>query len=226
MAFKYENIVPWGRNFDEYVRMFGLQPEDLSKRIIGCGDGPASFNAVANQMGGHVTSVDPIYVLTKAEIEKRIEATYQTVISQTEQNQEKFRWDQIRSVEELGQIRMEAMRVFLTSYDAGKARNVYIPGTLPVLPFQDDTFELALCSHFLFLYSDHLSSIFHLEAIQEMLRIAQEVRIFPLLDVNAQRSSHLDGVLAEFQDKAIEIRKVNYEFQIGGNEVLIIKRHR
>ncbi|MCX6046645.1 MAG: SAM-dependent methyltransferase [Chloroflexi bacterium] len=223
MAFKYENVVPWGRNFDEYRRMFDLQPADLSKRIIGCGDGPASFNTIANQRGGHVTSVDPIYVLTKAEIEKRIEETYQTVISQTEQNQEKFRWDQIRSVAELGQIRMEAMRVFLASYDAGKANNVYIPGTLPVLPFQDDTFELALCSHFLFLYSDHLSSIFHVEAIQEMLRIAQEVRIFPLLDVNAQRSIHLDSVLTAFQDKSLEIRKVDYEFQIGGNEVLIVK---
>ncbi len=71
MAFKYENVVPWGRNFDEYMRMFDLQPEDLRKRIIGCGDGPASFNAVANQKGGHVTSVDPIYVFTKAEIEKK-----------------------------------------------------------------------------------------------------------------------------------------------------------
>ena len=223
MAFKYENVVPWGRNFDEYVRMFDLQPADLGKKIIGCGDGPASFNAVANQNGGHVISVDPIYVLTKAEIEKRIEETYQTVISQTERNQEKFRWDQIRSVEALGQIRMEAMQVFLASYEAGKADQVYIPGTLPVLPFEDAAFELALCSHFLFLYSENLSYTFHVEAIQEMLRIAKEVRIFPLLDVNAQRSSHLDGVLAAFQGKKIEIRKVNYEFQIGGNEVLIIK---
>ena len=45
MAFKLDQIVPWGRSFDEYVRMFGLTDLDLGKTILGCGDGPASFNA-------------------------------------------------------------------------------------------------------------------------------------------------------------------------------------
>src|SRR5207253_674088 len=109
------------------------------------------------------------------------------------------------------------------SYEAGKADHAYIPGALPVLPFKDGAFELALCSHLLFLYSDNLSYVFHVEAIQEMLRVAKEVRIFPLLNVNAERSIHLDRILKEFPDKKIEIRKVDYEFQIGGNEVLILK---
>lgn len=223
MAFKYENVVPWGRNYDEYVRMFDLQPDDLRKKIIGCGDGPASFNTIANQQGGHVTSVDPIYALSKAEIEERIEATYATVISQTEKNKEKFRWDQIGSVAALGAIRMQAMQTFLATYEVGKQQQVYIPGSLPVLPFADGAFDLALCSHFLFLYSDNLTYEFHVESIYEMLRIAAEVRIFPLLNVNADRSPYLDDVLKEFQAKSVEIRIVNYEFQIGGNEVLIIK---
>ena len=165
MAFKYENVVPWGRNFEEYTRMFDLQPNDLLKRIIGCGDGPASFNSIANQRGGKVTSIDPIYLLSKEEIEKRIEETYQTVIRQTAQNKEKFRWDQIRSVDELGEIRMQAMQVFLAAYEAGKKQGVYIPGSLPILPFPADAFELALCSHFLFLYSENLSYRFHVESI-------------------------------------------------------------
>lgn len=223
MAFKYENVVPWGRNYDEYVRMFDLQPDDLRKRIIGCGDGPASFNTIANQQGGHVTSVDPIYAFSKAEIEARIEATYATVISQTEKNKEKFRWDQIGSVAALGAIRMQAMQTFLAGYEAGKQQKVYIPGSLPILPFADGAFDLALCSHFLFLYSDNLTYEFHVESIYEMLRIAAEVRIFPLMNVNAERSPYLDPVLKEFQSKSVEIRIVNYEFQIGGNEVLIIK---
>ena len=223
MAFKYENVVPWGRNYDEYVRMFDLQPDDLRKRIIGCGDGPASFNTIANQQGGHVTSVDPIYAFSKAEIEARIEATYATVISQTEKNKEKFRWDQIGSVAALGAIRMQAMQTFLASYEVGKQQQVYIAGSLPILPFPAGVFDLALCSHFLFLYSDNLTYEFHVESIYEMLRIATEVRIFPLLNVNAERSPYLDPVLKEFQSKSVEIRIVNYEFQIGGNEVLIIK---
>ena len=40
---------------------------------------------------------------------------------------------------------------------------------------------MALCSHLLFLYSDHLDAAFHRAAIRDLCRVAGEVRIFPLL---------------------------------------------
>ncbi|MCI5142695.1 MAG: SAM-dependent methyltransferase, partial [Candidatus Electrothrix sp. ATG1] len=43
MTFQLKEIVPWGRSFQEYVAMFALSEDDLGKRILGCGDGPASF---------------------------------------------------------------------------------------------------------------------------------------------------------------------------------------
>ncbi len=51
MAFKYEKAVPLGRSFDEYLRMLALSDDDLKSRIVGCGDGPASFNAEVVQPG-------------------------------------------------------------------------------------------------------------------------------------------------------------------------------
>jgi hypothetical protein len=54
-------IVPWGRSFEEYRRMFALTESDLAGRTIGCGDGPASFNAEATAAGHAVVSCDPIY---------------------------------------------------------------------------------------------------------------------------------------------------------------------
>ena len=45
MTFTLDRIVPWGRTFDEYRAMFALSTTDLEGRILGCGDGPASFNA-------------------------------------------------------------------------------------------------------------------------------------------------------------------------------------
>jgi hypothetical protein len=45
MAIQYPDIKPWGRSFDEYVRMFSLTHADIKRQILGCGDGPASFNA-------------------------------------------------------------------------------------------------------------------------------------------------------------------------------------
>jgi hypothetical protein len=38
-------IIPWGRTLAEYKLMFTLSDADLNSRILGCGDGPASFNA-------------------------------------------------------------------------------------------------------------------------------------------------------------------------------------
>ena len=224
MAFEYKAVVPWGRNLDEYRRMFDLSDEDLKLRILGCGDGPASFNVENNQSGGNVISVDPIYGITREQIKKRIDETYVEVISQTRQNQEKFVWDTIGTVDNLGTIRMEAMRLFLDDYDQGKAENRYIDASLPSLPFSDQEFNISLSSHFLFLYTDNLTVDFHIQAITEMLRVSEEVRIFPLLDFNATRSDHLPAVIDHFKEVEPEIRSVNYEFQKGGNEVLIIRR--
>jgi hypothetical protein len=222
MPIQYKEVVPWGRNLDEYTRMFGLTKDDLDLNILGCGDGPASFNVEWSALGGHVTSVDPLYYFDHGTIEKRIAETYEDVLAQTRANQQNFVWDSISSPDELGRIRMEAMRRFLDSYEAGKADGKYIPGELPVLSFDDQSFDIALSSHFLFLYTDNLTFDFHVAAIREMLRVAKEVRIFPLLDVNAQESRYLSGVLETFQEYHPEVRKVNYEFQRGGNRMLVL----
>jgi hypothetical protein len=65
------SIVPWGRSFDEYRAMFALSDADLQGRVLGCGDGPASFNAEATAMGARVVSVDPIYAHSAARYESR-----------------------------------------------------------------------------------------------------------------------------------------------------------
>ncbi len=44
MVMQLEQVVPLGRSFDEYQKMFKLSSEDLQQRILGLGDGPASFN--------------------------------------------------------------------------------------------------------------------------------------------------------------------------------------
>lgn len=152
MTFTYETIVPWGRSFDEYRRMFALSEQDLHSRILGCGDGPASFNAEMRQRGGWVVSCDPLYQFTVQQIAERIEVTAQNVIEQTRREQDKFVWDVIKSPDELGRIRLDAMRAFLADYEQGKREGRYICGAAPSLPFAMGSFDLALSSHFLFLY--------------------------------------------------------------------------
>jgi len=46
---------------------------------------------------------------------------------------------------------MAAMQEFLADYRAGGREGRYMAATLPHLPFADGAFDLALCSHLLFL---------------------------------------------------------------------------
>ena len=91
MGFKYQEVVPWGRSYEEYVRMFNLAETDLKSKILGCGDGPASFNAEMAKKGNKIISIDPIYQLSREQIKQRIDETYETVISQTHRDFLHFR---------------------------------------------------------------------------------------------------------------------------------------
>ena len=202
MGFSLDKVVPWGRSFEEYVKMFNLSDDDLKRRILGCGDGPASFNASLTERGGNVVSIDPIYNFNPIQIKNRITETYDVVIEQLRKNKDDYIWDTIPSVEELGRIRMSAMELFLLDYETDKNKR-YIAGELPILPFENETFDLALSSHFLFLYSEHLSAEFHVLALQEMLRVANEVRVFPIVTLNGAPSPHLNPVIELLENQKL-----------------------
>lgn len=223
MGFELEHVVPWGRTLQEYVAMFALTEQDLQRKLLGCADGPASFNCELSRQGGQVCSVDPLYQFESIQIAQRIDETYGKVLQQLEQNQADYVWREISSVTELGEVRLAAMMMFLQDYSQGKSAERYIIGALPDLPFSTQQFDLALCSHFLFLYSAHFSYEFHLQSVMEMLRVAQEVRIFPLLDLAGTPSPHLSPLLAGLSPNyCCEIITVAYEFQRGGNQMLRI----
>src|SRR5262245_24491969 len=225
MAFSLDRVVPWGRSFAEYQRMFALTPDDLQRRILGCADGPASFNAEATKRNVKVTSIDPLYAFRAEEIRARIKEVCPQVLEQTWQNRDDFVWNEFRSIEGLGWTRLRAMVRFLKDYPAGRGAGRYVVAELPKLPFEDGSFELALCSHFLFLYSDQFSEQFHVDSVVELCRVADEVRIFPLLALGNQPSRHVTAVVraAERLGQQAWIERVTYEFQRGGNQMLRIR---
>lgn len=225
MEFRYQDIVPWGRSFDEYLDMFDLSEEDLTRDIVGVGDGPASFNVRMFQRGTPIVSVDPIYQYSETELRQRIQETYEDVIAQARQNKDKFVWTKFSSVDELAKIRMQAMEEFCRDFEEGKQQGRYLDASLPNLPFPDKRFDLVLSSHFLFLYSANLDLAFHLQSLRELLRIGTEVRIFPIVDVNSNPSPFLSPVIDELkkEDIACSVERVPYHFQKTGNEMLRLK---
>jgi hypothetical protein len=224
--FTLDQVVPWGRSFDEYRRMFALTDADLNLRIVGCGDGPSSFNHEATRRGASVVSCDPIYRYDLGQIRARIASACDQILDQTRQNADAFVWTSIRSVNELRQVRMTAMNDFLDDYEAGKSQGRYIDAELPNLPFRDASFDLALCSHFLFLYTAQLGAAFHWLAIREMCRVASEVRIFPLLALDGKGSPLVDRMTDECVNSGLGVstETVAYEFQRGGNQMMRIRQ--
>jgi hypothetical protein len=223
-------IVPWGRSFDEYRRMFDLSGSDLSGRTLGCGDGPASFNAEATEVGHAVVSCDPIYAHTAEDIRRRVEESYESVISQVKLRPEGFVWDVFRDPDDLGRHRLAAMRRFLADFERGRRDGRYVVASLPRLPFADGAFRLALVSHLLFLYSEHLDESAHVASVAELLRVAGEVRIFPLVTLDRRWSPHVESVRSalEAAGHSIEVVAVGYELQRAeghaGNRMMRIRR--
>ena len=219
---KLNKVVPWGRTLDEYKQMFNLSATDLSARILGCGDGPASFNAEMTALGRSVVSVDPIYRFSAEQIRQQVRATYALVIARVKQHSESYVWTHFRNADELGRARLAAMEKFLLDYETDLARERYLAQSLPGLDLSEHQFDLCVCSHLLFLYSEQLSLDFHLVSIHKLLRLSSEIRIFPLVQLDGKPSPHLDRVIQEFSSKGVDVQvqPVAYEFQKGGNQML------
>lgn len=224
MCLQLDRVIPWGRSLDEYRRMFSLTDGDLQKSLIGCADGPASFNAELSRLNGRVVSFDPIYRLAGNEIRRRFDESAADVLAQVKQRQEAYVWTYHRDIEDLRRNRVRALELFLDDYDSGKSQGRYQIASFPRTRFRTSQFDLALCSHFLFLYSDLFSCDFHLQSLREMCRMAAETRVFPLVGLDGVRSRHLDPAREEMERLgfATRIEKVNYELQRGANEMLRI----
>lgn len=225
MAFKLQSVVPWGRNLDEYISMFNLSDEDKKLKIAGFGDGPASFNCEANLSGYQVTSFDPIYQFSKAQLEQRILEVRDIVMKQMAENQDNYVWNKIKNLDALENIRMSAMKMFLSDYEKGLDENRYIYHELPNrLPTEDNSFDLGISSHFLLMYTA-LGYDFHIKAMDEMLRVCREIRIFPLVDLDSNPSKMISDVIEHYRELYdVEIQNTDYEFQKGASRLLVIKK--
>jgi hypothetical protein len=208
-------IVPWGRSFEEYYQMFGLSEDDLSGRSLGCGDGPASLNAEATAAVHAVVSCDPISAFDAGPIRRRVEPTYETILSQVRIPPDRFAWEFFRDPDDLGRHRLTAMDRLLGDYELGRQVGRYLAASLPSLPFVDCAFRLALVSHLLFLYSEHLEAGSRIASALELLRMAGDVSIFPILTLDRSESPHVEPVRSALEAAGCRVDIVTspYEFQ-------------
>lgn len=224
-AFDLPGVVPWGRVAREYEAFFALGALPRAVRVLDCGGGPASFAAEWSAAGRAVVAADPLYARDPAAIRAAFADSAGRMTRGMEAAHDRFAWGFYGSVEAVLGLRQDALDRFLADRAAAPGR--YVAAALPQLPFATDAFDLALSSHLLFLYADALDLGFHVAALTEMLRVAPEARVFPLLDLDGAPSRHVEPVAAALSEMAsVEIVPVPFEFQKGATRMLRLRRHR
>ena len=224
--FQLTDAVPWGRSEQEYRLFFALDELPAGSPILDCAAGPSSFAAERAASGRPVIAADPLYAGSAEEIWARIDGAAAAMAAGLERARERFVWDFSPSIEAHMRHRLRTARRWREDFCATTNSSRYIAGALPHLPFADGAFGVALCSHFLFLYDERWGEAFHHRAVREMLRVAGDVRVFPLLDLHGRPSEMVSPVMAALrkQGYALELRRIPYEFQKGGHTMLRIAR--
>jgi hypothetical protein len=214
------------RSIDEYEGMFDLDLAALvGCRVLDCPGGGASFVASAHAAGIDAIAVDPTYADEHPEVvAERLRAEAVRSNEWVRAHLDLFAWgtvfddpdDHLRS-------RQASVERFVAHRALHPDR--YVTGSLPSLPFADGSADLALSSHLLFTYDDRHDEAFHVAAVLELLRVAREVRVFPTLSLDFGRSPLVDPVVDAVQDAGftVELHRTDYEFQRGGDELLVAR---
>lgn len=226
--FDFGGAVPaWGRSAAEYEAFFALSDVPTSARVLDCGGGPSSFAAGWGGKGRFVVAVDPVYRLSRRNIEADFESTSARMLKGAREAYARFIWDQYESPESVVRLRRDVLSTFLRDFRSASASGRYVAGLLPDLPFVAKSFDLVLCSHLLFLYSAEFDTETHISYLRELLRVGREVRVYPLLDMAGNRSRHLDHAIQKMRDRAdVEIVPVPFEFRRGDTNMLRLSENR
>lgn len=226
MARGIGDIIVSSRPADEYRAMFGLELADvLAGPVLDCPGGAGGFGADVRARGGEAVSVDPVYAWPPEQVVTSARAGLERGLAYLERNRDSYVWTWMRSVEDLVRRRGEGLEAFAADFAGADER--YVAARLPRLPFPDGRFRLALCGYLLFTYPDHLDLADHEAALRELLRVvSQEVRVYPLIDTAYVRYPAIDELRRHLAAEGVEseVRRVDYEFQRGADEVLVLSR--
>lgn len=218
------------RSYQEYKEMFMLKEGLLRNgRILDIASGASSLTAELNQKGYEAIAVDPLYTLTSEEIYDLGKKGIKIASQKLSQNENLFIWDNYKSLKHHDEIRERSLNQFIESYREDNNKEKYISATLPFLPFDNDTFSLVFCNHFLFLYREQFDYKFHLDAINEMIRITQKggsILIYPLVDFKDGIYLHLNKLIDDISEIGINIKinKTEFRFLPSATNFLTIEK--
>ena len=191
----------WIYAFSDYQQMYELTETDLKKKILDFSAGIASFNAEAHAQHHTVISLDAAYQFSEAQMKAHAQQLLHMVIAQLKENPARLQNPSSTQLQQVLSRFEKTQHLFLRDYASGKLAKRYQSITLPRLPFATQEFQLALCTDFIFhhaLSQNKIQTVLH-----ELARVAEEVRIFPLLNSAGKMPESLGPLMLYFQQKKI-----------------------
>lgn len=216
------SAVNWIYDFSDYQQMYDLTERDCTKSIFDFSSGLASFNAEATQRGMSVVSMDALYALSDDAIRTRAQQFLQEMVVQLQVMPDYLQNSSREAIDRVIQLWQKTEELFLADYVIGKSQCRYQPMQQLPLSYETHQFELAFCTDFIF---HHALSRENINAVlMELCRVAEEVRLYPLLDHDRKMPKELGPLMLALQQKnfGVEVREVSYRTLKGGNAMLRI----
>jgi SAM-dependent methyltransferase len=218
----------FGRTLTEYAQFFALDLPALKRRdVLDVAAGPSSFVAEACARGIDAVAVDPLYGESPEALAGQVHLDYERMLVQMRAKPTLFRMKAFASFDAAEADRRLAAQRFLSDYGTHWLHGRYVGGSLPRLPFFDDSFDLVLCAHLLFVYAGRFDFEWHVAACRELARVsAGEVRIHPLCGADGRPYPKLAALRRELRAAGIESETVrtDYEFFVGSGTMLVLRK--
>lgn len=202
---------------EDIINMFSLTGDELAAmRIFHCYAGGSVFAAQMQQQPHPVIACDPLYTKPVSEIKAKLEQTQQALLT----HPEKYAITR-EQAEIFVRSHQAKMQLLLADLPKGIQEKRYTGDHFPTLTYEKEAFDLALIAHYLFT-DDKLDTAFQITALQELMRIANEVRVFPLITRSGALAMGVGEVVAALQNLGfgVEIRSVPFMLQKQGNAML------
>lgn len=176
-----------------------------------------------------MTATDIVYGLSASLLAAKGASDIQIVREGMGSAKGEYVWGEFGDLDGLIETRMSALSDFITDYSEQRDIGRYIEATLPHLPFADGQFDLVLSGNFLFTYAEQFDHEFHRQTLFELLRVSScEVRIYPLVSVGGHVHPYMSDLISELEQRGYvtTIKLVPYQFQLGTNEMLQIRKRK
>lgn len=208
----------WIYNLADYRHIFALNGPDFQKKMLIYPSGISSVNAELHALGHSVTSIDPLYRLSFKEMSDYVQKVLKENKVYLRQNLNILSAPNEAAAESVLAAWQKSAEQFLADYEEGKKQGRYRAQDCPDAHSNGQSFELLLCSDFLF---NAIAQNAPQKILNTLCASAAEVRIFP---IEKSASSEIGPILLSFQQRnfGIELRSVSFPQRHNGHAMLRI----